>query len=149
MIKDKLCNAEYYYGLSNNLKKGFEWLKNTDLKNLKDGKYFIENETVYANVQTYETKDQAPYERHHKYIDIQYMIDGTERIGVCDYTNCSVEEPYQEEKDIEFMSCKNEEEFHTLSAGEFLIFYPQDAHKPSLKTDKRKIVKKVVIKVAI
>ena len=33
MIKDKLENAKIYYSLSENIKKGIEWLQNTDLKN--------------------------------------------------------------------------------------------------------------------
>ena len=33
MIKDKLQNAENYYGISARLKAGFEWLKNNDMVN--------------------------------------------------------------------------------------------------------------------
>ena len=39
MIKDKLKNAKIYYSLSNDLKKGFEWLNTNDLNSLKDGRY--------------------------------------------------------------------------------------------------------------
>ena len=83
-----LKNAKTYYNLSKNIRIGLEWLEKTDLKNLEDGKYEIENETVYASVQTYITKDDAKYEAHKKYIDIQYMINGAEKIGVTDLSNC-------------------------------------------------------------
>ena len=59
MIKDKLINAEIYYSLSENLKKGLVWLQTTDLNSLADGKYEINGENVYASVQTYETKEDA------------------------------------------------------------------------------------------
>ena len=68
MIKDLLKNSKNYYNLSENLKIGLEWLENNDLKNIKDGKYIINN-NVYAGVQTYITKDEAKYESHKKYID--------------------------------------------------------------------------------
>ena len=74
MIKDKLTNADTYYGISERLKQGFEWLKNNDLLNIPDGRYLIDGEKIFANVQSYITKDDAPYEAHRRYADIQYMI---------------------------------------------------------------------------
>ena len=85
MIKDKIENAHIYYNISENLEKGFEWIINTDLKTAKDWRYYIDGENIYANVQSYETKDDAPFEGHRKYIDIQYMISGVEKIGITNY----------------------------------------------------------------
>ncbi len=149
MIKDKLQNAETYYGISERLKQGFEWLKTNDIATMPDGKYFIDGENLYINIQTYETKDNALYEAHREYADIQYMIDGIEKIGVTDYSNCSTAEKYSEDKDIEFLRNNTDSQYQTLSTGEFLVFYPQDAHQPSLKFDTNKTVKKAVVKVKI
>ena len=149
MIKDILNNADNYYNISGSLKKGFEWLKGNDLKNMPDGKYLIEGETIYANIQSYETKDNAPYEAHRKYIDIQYMIDGQEKVGVTNYKNCKTLEQYNKEKDIEFLSLVGSEWYESLNNGEFLVFFPNDAHKPSLDLDKKRTVKKVIVKVAM
>lgn len=149
MIKDKLYNAENYYRLSDNLKIGFEWLKNTNLEKIEDGKYLIEGEQVYANVQTYETKSTAPYESHRNYIDIQYMVNGAEKIGVVDYKNCVTEEAYDEKRDIEFLDFEGEDEYCSLKEGEFVVLYPNDAHKPSIDLGGKRVVKKVVVKVSI
>ena len=149
MIKDELINCETYCSLSNNIKNGFEWLKNTDVKNIPDGRYYIDGENVFANVQTYLTKDDAPFEGHRKYIDIQYMITGAEKIGLAHYKDCETTEKYNEEKDIEFLSCKSDCWEEMLKEGEFLIFYPQDAHQPALDLGDKKEVKKVIVKVAI
>ena len=149
MIKDNLTNAECYYSLSNNLRKGFLWLKENNLEEIKDGKYEIDGEKIFANVQTYETKDDAPYEVHKKYIDIQYMIKGEESVGVVNYKDCKTTETYNENKDIEFLECMKNDFYQILRKGEFLIFYPQDAHKPSLKINNKKLVKKVIVKVMI
>lgn len=149
MIKDKLANAETYYGISENLKRGFEWLKNTDLKNIADGKYLIDGEKLFANVQSYETKDEAPFEAHRKYADIQYMIKGVEKVGVTHYSNCSTTIEYDNEKDIEFLKSNVSDSYQRLEDGDFLVFYPQDAHQPSLNPDKKLHVKKVIVKVKI
>lgn len=149
MIKDKLKNAETYYALSDRLVVGFEWLKNTNLDSLEDGKYEILGQDVYANVQTYETKDSAPYESHRKYIDIQYMINGKEIIGVTDYTNCSIKDIYDEDRDIEFLNYDTNEKQQILNNGEFIVLFPQDAHQPSISYNEKATVKKVVVKVLI
>lgn len=149
MIKDKLTNAETYYGISERLKQGFEWLKNTDLENIADGKYLIDGEKLFANVQSYETKDEAPFEAHRRYADIQYMIKGIEKVGVTHYSNCSTTIEYDSEKDIEFLKNNDSDFYQILEEGNFLVFYPQDAHQPSLNPNNKLNVKKVIVKVEI
>lgn len=149
MIKDRLANAKIYYNLSENLKKGFIWLESTDLNRLEDGQYNIDGENVYASIQTYQTKADANYESHRKYIDIQYIIDGKEKIGVTDLGNCTTCINYDENKDLEFYNMNCNEEYIELSKGQFAIFYPHDAHKPSISIDEQTTVKKVVVKVKI
>lgn len=149
MIQDKLTNAKTYYGLSARMKQAFEWLQNSDLTNMPDGKHVIDGEHIFANVQTYFTKDDAPYEGHRKYADIQYMIKGCERIGVTNYQNCSTTEEYNVEKDIEFLKNNSSNQYQMLEEGEFLVFYPQDAHQPALNPNEKLNVKKVIVKVEI
>ena len=149
MIKYYLKNAKIYYNLSENLKKGFEWLEKTNLKKLSDGKYEIEGNQVYASVQTYETKDDANYESHRKYIDIQYMINGVEKVGVTDLANCKTCIEYDNERDLEFYTINSDEEYIELAEGQFIVLYPNDAHKPSITKNKKSTVKKIVVKVAV
>ena len=52
MIFDRLNNAKQYFKLDENLKKGFEFLLNNDLKSLKEGKYEISGDKIFANVQS-------------------------------------------------------------------------------------------------
>ena len=67
------------------------------------GEVLVDGENVYASVQTYVTKDDAKYESHRRYIDIQYMIDGEEKIGVTDLSNCVSCVEYDSEKDLELL----------------------------------------------
>lgn len=148
MIKDDIKRAKTYFGISENIKAGFEWIVKNDLKTMADGRYEI-SDKIYANVQSYLTKDDAPYEAHRSYIDIQYMITGEEQSGVTDYENCEVTEEYNAEKDCEFLKCKTEEKFYTIREGEFFVFFPHDAHKPALKIGENRQVKKVIVKVHV
>ena len=50
MILDKLENADLYSVMSKNLKKGFEYLKNTDFSSLEVGRYEIDGKEVFAFV---------------------------------------------------------------------------------------------------
>ncbi len=147
MIKDRLKNAKTYYLLSEDIKKGLQWLENNNLETLEAGRYYIDNDRIYVNIDQYETKDDANYEAHRKYIDIQYMIKGSEYIGVTDIESCSTCIDYDSDKDIEFFKANNE--FQTLKTGEFLILYPQDAHKPCIKNGDKTFCKKAVVKIKI
>jgi YhcH/YjgK/YiaL family protein len=149
MIKDYLRNAEVYYNLSQNLKKGLLWLEKTNLEDLADGRYEIDGEKIYASVQTYETKDDANYESHRRYIDIQYIVKGAEKIGVTDLSNCKTCIEYDDVRDLEFYNIECCEEYIGLKDGQFAIFYPHDAHKPSISIDTKSSVKKIVVKVKI
>ena len=149
MIKDTLKYSNLYYCLSDNIKKGLQWLESTDLKHLKDGKYEINGNAIYASVQTYLTKENAKYENHKKYIDIQYMIKGAEKIGVTNIINCKSCNDYDRNLDLEFFDITKTDEYIELDEGSFVILYPHDAHKPSIYKDKKELVKKVVVKVAI
>ena len=148
MIKDNIHNSALYYNISDNLKEGFEWIKSNDLFKLPDGRYEI-NDKIFANVQSYITKNDAPYEAHRKYIDIQYMIIGEELSGAADYKNCSIIEEYNIDNDIEFLKCNIDEELYKIKEGEFFVFFPTDAHKPAIKVNKNRKVKKVIVKVQV
>ena len=151
MIFDKLENYEQYTMLNGSLKKGFEFLKNTDLKNLKDGRYEIDGSKIYANVQTLTTKqkDLKRWEAHRDYIDIQYVIKGKECMGFGlkkDFKE--IEEEYNKEKDIEFLK-GNKFNYINVEEGNFVIFFPNDIHAPMLSVENDIEIKKVIVKVKI
>lgn len=137
MYKDKL-NARVIEGLV--------YLNSVDFTKIEDGRHEI-NENMYVNVQTYQTKDDALFEAHRDYIDIQYVIEGEEKIGVTPYSQCTEAITYDKEKDIEFLNGHGE--FYPLHKGEYMILYPQDAHKPSISLNNQSTVRKAVVKVKI
>lgn len=150
MIFDNIKNANTYYGLSKKIKIAFDFLLNNDLNNFEIGIHKIENDEIFMNIQEYDTKpiSEGKWEAHRKYIDIQYMISGEEKFGFCDVTKLSSIISYNEEKDVEFFE-GDKGEYISAEEGEFLIFYPQDAHKPCLISKDSQRVKKAIIKILI
>jgi YhcH/YjgK/YiaL family protein len=147
MILDKLENADLYSAISENLKKGFEFLKSTDLSSLEVGRYEIDGTEVFALVSEYESKapqDCRP-EAHQKYADIQYIVSGREAIGFAILSNQKILAEYNPDKDIAFFSGKTTP--LNLESGMFAVFFPQDIHRPCMRIDGPEKVKKVVIKV--
>lgn len=149
MIIDKIENASYYYGLSPQLEAGLKSLENVDFSQVEPGRYSILGDDCFALVQTYETKplDEGRWEAHRKYIDIQFLAKGKERMGYAATDKLKVVEDYNESKDVMFFDGKGE--FFDVCEGEFVVFTPQDAHMPSLIAHESDDVIKVVIKVAV
>ena len=151
MIYDRLSNCEQYFILGEKFKKAFDFLKNTNLKNLEDGSYEILGKEIYANVQSLKTKpiEEKKWEVHRKYIDIQYVIKGKEKMGYGILEDFSeITNPYDNEKDVEFLDGKDFN-FVNVKEGDFVIFYPNDVHAPMLAYDKPTEIKKVIVKIAI
>jgi YhcH/YjgK/YiaL family protein len=149
MIYDKIDNLETYVGISDDIRLGLEWLR--DVKaDTAVGVYQI-NHRVKVIVSEYETKieNEHGFEAHRKFIDIQYLLSGKERIACLPIEELIEAKPYSEEKDAAFYSEKTSPINLTIGDDYFAIFFPQDGHKPQLCIDKPMVVKKVVIKVEI
>lgn len=148
MIKDKLSNANRYYNLSKGIKEGLEYLKNNDISNIPNGKYEINGDKLFININSYNSKNDADWESHTKYIDIQYIKIGEEKIGICERKDCVTKTNYDEEKDIEFLSGEKGE-FYTMEQEDIMIIFPGELHKPGIKVNENMYVKKAIIKVAV
>ena len=82
MIFDKAENMAQYYEKEPLLKKCAEFIERFEAEKLPDGAYEIDGERVFANVQTYRTKQQdenSRFEAHKKYIDVQYVVSGIDK----------------------------------------------------------------------
>ncbi len=149
MIFDNLSYVEKYYSLSENFKKAFEFLKNTDLTKLEVGKGEIDGRNVHYSVSEYLTKNEPQFfEAHDNYADIQVIISGNERIDYFYRPEGVVTVEYNPEKDILRLTADNFTELK-IKAGEFAVFLPHDAHRPNLTDNVQSNVKKVVVKVRV
>ncbi|MDB5223275.1 MAG: hypothetical protein JWN83_1942 [Chitinophagaceae bacterium] len=127
--------------------KAFAYLKNTDLNNIPKGKYPIDGDNVFASVTADSSKDfdKTNWESHRKYIDIQYVINGEEKIGVYPVSDAAVTKEYDEKKDVANYSADGK--LYSATPETFFVFFPTDAHRPNITPGDNKVVKKIVIKV--
>ena len=151
MIFDSAKNLDFYRGLGieGRYNKAVDFLQNTDLENLAPGKYEIDGRNVYANVTEYTTIpwEEAKYESHHDYTDIQYMITGTETMTYAPVDALNVTVPYNEEKDCVLYDNANPGLKVDVGAGEYMIFNPWDGHKPKAADGEPAPIKKVIVKI--
>lgn len=150
MIYDNIDNFELYSGISADIRIGLEYLH--DLKpDMEKGVYEL-SPNVKAIVSEYITKDvnEYGYEAHREYIDIQYLVSGTEKICCLPLEYLKETKPYNREIDAAFYvenALKPQELL--LGNGYFAVLFPQDGHMPQLCVGKPSSVKKVVVKVKI
>jgi len=131
--------------------KAFEFMKDNDLSNLELRRHDIDGDNLYVPVSEYMTKNEedARYEAHKKYIDIQYIVSGKELIGLAPASlKKDILEAYDETKDIEFMTV-TEGKNHLATPENFFIFFPDDIHRPGLKDGDNSPVRKIVVKVKV
>ncbi|MEI6950166.1 YhcH/YjgK/YiaL family protein [Paraflavisolibacter sp. H34] len=126
----------------------FAFLKNHDLEQLPVGKYKLAGDSVFVNVTENPLKefDKTQWEAHKKYIDLQYVAKGKEKMGVAPVATATVINPYNEAKDV--ANFKTEGKFYIATPGTFFLFFPQDAHRPTIKVDEPN-EKKVVVKILV
>src|SRR5690606_7810660 len=77
----------------------------------------------------YETKefDLTKFENHNKNIDIHYIIEGTEQIGISLIEKLKSNVEYNEDGDFQLFE-GNVEDKIILNPGEFLLLFPGEAH---------------------
>jgi biofilm protein TabA len=133
------------------LERAFEYLARTDLGALPLGRTDIEGDDVYVMISEAGTRppEQVRFEAHRRYIDIQCVVRGQEAIGFVPAARLVTVEPYDAAKDIEFFATPQESEVLALRAGDFAVFVPGDAHRPSLHLDGPHVSRKAVVKVSL
>jgi biofilm protein TabA len=127
--------------------KAFAFIRDKNLKELPAGKYPIDGENVYATITDGPEKEfeKTAWESHRKYIDVQYVITGKEKIGVESLSKATVSKPYDEAKDGANYTATGE--FYVATPDEFFLFFPTDVHRPNIKVDGFDTAKKLVIKI--
>ncbi len=146
-------SAEFKHQYENNKAtwdKVFAFLADSaKLASLPGGTYPIEDKNAYAIITEAPSKtpEAAKWEAHRKYIDLQYVINGEEKIGVAPLASATVTEPYDEKKDSAHYTADGK--YYTATPAEFYLFFPSDAHRPNLKVDGFDVVKKLVIKIML
>lgn len=147
MIIDRINRFQQY---SRNIPEIYEVMKfveKTKKENLPVGKYPLQNGFVLIQEGTTRRFEDADFEVHREYIDIQVIVSGTEYVEYADMTELKTKVPFDLEKDLELMSgegCKIQ-----IKPDTFYILYPTDGHKPCCHEYTPTSYKKVLAKIKI
>jgi YhcH/YjgK/YiaL family protein len=132
------------------LQRAIEHVRGYNLATLPPGKYMLEGDAMFMLVQDAQTKPKHEHkaESHRKFVDIQLLIEGEERIGVSRLTQaCVVSEDKLEESDVAFYSDIDAESDIVLAPGMFAVFFPADVHRPCCAVTEGMPIRKVVVKI--
>ena len=148
MIYDKLNNINKYNVISEKVSDFLLGLT----PEIAAGRYVID-ENTYVNIDVYNTKDfnNCKLEAHKKYIDIQMLITGNERLDYINTDGLKVSEEYDENRDIMFFETPDIPlNSVQLTPYNFALIYPHEAHMPQINyINKTHSVKKAVVKIKI
>lgn len=149
MILDSVSNGKLYFDILPGMDEVFSFLADCEKEPKSCGTYTI-SERVYVMVKSYETEpeDHLRYETHEKWADVQVMVKGSEWMGWKSIDKKLYSEPYNSDNDVTFYPDLSGQNIR-VDAGEFIVFFPDDAHKPGCMNDEPTSVEKMVFKVRL
>jgi YhcH/YjgK/YiaL family protein len=148
MILDAISNIEKYSKLHPLFPQVFEYIRNTDLRQLTSGRHAILNEDVFVLIQygLGQSKTDSMLECHRKYIDIQLVLEGMDEMGWKPLADCQAPmDEFNTANDVQFF---NDSPLNWLMtpANKFCIFFPEDAHSGMVSEQH---LHKAVFKIAV
>ena len=147
MILDSIENAERYYAINPGFKKAFEFLKTTNIQEIKK-RVDIDGDRVFAlgGVAEGVERKEVQLEIHKKYIDIQFNASGNLEIGWKPTQDCThISKPFDEESDGGLFA-DEPDAWISLNPGQFAVFFPEDGHAPGAgQGSQHRIIVKVLV----
>ncbi|MCQ2154748.1 MAG: YhcH/YjgK/YiaL family protein [Bacteroidales bacterium] len=134
-------------------RKAMEFIASGKLASLENGKYVIDGDNLFVNICDSELKtpEQARFEAHRKYIDIQVPLSREESYGIMPIEDCRQQDgEFNTEKDIVFFKDSvAEKTIYTAQPGQAVVFSPADAHAPLIGKCSQGTIHKAIFKVKV
>lgn len=149
MILAKNTDALCYRGIHPNLDLALERITPDFLSALGTERVEIRGSDVYCTKFTYDTipDDESFFEAHARYLDIHLMLEGSERVEIAPPDQL---EEFRSEPHNDFWGYRGAASYHlVLSPGDFLVVFPNDAHKIKMQVDRPQRVTKAVFKIRV
>lgn len=145
-----LRKTEINSDMQERVNDALSYLKNIDANNLREGKTEVDSDFYYT-VQRYKTRSvsECKFESHKKYVDIQILLEGSEIMDLADISRLTQKEDYDSEKDVMFWNESKSYTRTTLRQGDYIILYPEMAHRGAVNLSEEDVVTKIVGKVKI
>lgn len=147
MILDNIENFDRYTSLHPDFAKIAQLIKDIDFASKPAGRLTFEGESYYINIDEAQLRPAniAYPEVHDAYIDIQIPLSRSEVMGWLPRSECKNLREANPAKDYSFYNELPEVQFE-VKPGQFVIFFPEDAHSPIIGEGK---TKKAIIKVKV
>lgn len=145
MIYDRICNIRSYLGIHENLDLAINYIAD-HLADMPE-EVELKGRDVRAFHCAYDTvpEEEAFYEAHWDFADIQIMCEGSERVDVSNIDALTMD---RSEPENDFAAYSGPADLSvTIRPDSFLLVLPGDAHKLKIMLDKPEPVTKVVFKV--
>lgn len=152
MITGTLDNLAPIAELGGNFLTAVSFLKNLDIDSLTTQRYEIDGANVFATFYNVTLGDPTTlsFETHTHYADIQLIVGGCEGMWVASASDgLTIRTSYEAERDVTFYEDPVRAEELAVMPNHFVVFMPEDAHKPSCKTKNYEYSRKLVVKVKI
>ncbi len=149
MIYANIEDIKRYKGLHVNIDKAIDFITNISLSELPLGSTAIDGESIFLTVSDYETvsRDNLSFESHIKYIDIHIMQQGEEYVDVAHVGSLK---ECEREEGIDYVGYEGVAQVNfKVTQNDFLLLFPEDAHKVKIMTKNKEYVRKIVFKVAL
>lgn len=148
MIVDRIENSPLYTALGDRIRLALEHIRTADFTRREVGRYDLDGDNLFVILNDYETVSpkEGHLEGHRKYIDVQYLVWGTEWIGYAPLAGQTIVTDYDDADDC--ILYQGAATFVPFVAGMFAVFFPQDLHLPGVG-EIPALVRKVVVKVKI
>ncbi|MHA0855603.1 YhcH/YjgK/YiaL family protein [Paenibacillus sp. CMAA1364] len=132
------------------LQQAIDFLVQTDFSTLEEGRYPISGDKMFALLMGITTKSKVEQnaEKHERFLDIHFLIQGEETIGwQWQDGNIEPSQTYNSEDDFVLFTELKNETMIKLTPGMFMVLFPGDIHRPGVTETIPSNVRKVVIKI--
>lgn len=148
MILAPNADAALYRGIHSNLDLALAHITPEFLASLGTERVELRGSEVYCTKFTYETvpDEDSFFEAHRLYLDIHMMLSGAERVEIAPP---ELLKPLRQEPENDFYAYTGTGRSLVLAQGEFLVVFPNDAHRIKMRVDGPETVSKAVFKVKI
>ena len=149
MIYAKNSDALSYRGIHPNLDLALEHIQPEFLGRVGGQRVELRGSDVYATRFTYETvpEEESFFEAHKKYLDIHIMVEGSEGVEIAPPAELAEFDRVEANDFYAYRGLAHHK--LTLSPGEFLVVFPNDAHRIKMCLEQPETVSRVVFKVRI
>ena len=147
MIFDTIENKDNYKSFDL-LYKSLNYLSLLPKDELPSSTITLIDNILFANPVTFISKPEnvCLFEAHKKYIDLHYIVGGTEIIATANTNSLIPTVSYDTEKDIAFYDGISDGKY-ILKPGSFMVCWPNDAHKVGMMKSTPEEIRKIVFKI--